>query len=171
MDQDIRGFASAILSREFGMRTLDMGRNEKAQIFSIAFKETATFFALKGVTLVQFGSSEGLQYTDKKIQDAINRTFIAENDKNTAENERVAQIKRNELNVAMAVAQREAAEEFMKAKEAQIAIRELDIEMIRANAMLEAAKNLKDLKGQLPSVLPPGSTLLFGMDRGGFDKK
>jgi len=165
MDEDIRGFASNILSREFGARTLDQARGEKSEIFTTAFKETAEFFESRGVTLLSFGGSEGLQYTDFKIQDAINRTFIAENDKNTAENERIAQEKRNALNVAKAVAEREAAEEFAKAKEAQTAIRELDIRMIQAQAMLEAAKNLKDLKGQLPSVMPQGSMFLFGFDR------
>lgn len=165
MDEDIRGYAANILSREFGNKSLDQGRTDKARIFATAFKETSEFFKSKGVTLFSFGSSEGLQYTDAKIQDAINKTFIAENDKNTAENERVAQVKRNELNVAKATAERQAAEEFAKAKEAQIAIKDLEIRMVQAQAQLKLAENLKDLKGQLPSVVPQGSMFLFGMDR------
>ncbi len=165
MDQDVRGYASTILAREFGSRTLDQGRREKNIIFSITKKETEEFFETRGVTLMQLGSSEGLQYSDPKIQDAINQTFVAENDKIKAVNEKAAQDTRNEMNVNMAVANRKAAEEFAKAKEAQVARIGLDIEMKRAEAMLEAAKNLKDLKGQLPSVLPQGSTLLFGLDK------
>lgn len=162
MDEDIRGFAGNILSREFGTRTLDVIRNEKAQIFTTAFTETRDFFKERGVTLLSFGSTEGLQYTDSKIQEAINRTFIAENDKNTAENERVAQIKRNELNVAMAVAQREAAEEFAKAEKAQIAIRELEIRLLQAQATVKAAERWN---GSLPSsIMPQGSNMLFGLD-------
>ena len=163
MDEDIRGYAGNILSREFGNRTLDKGRNEKAQIFVTTFTETRDFFKQRGVTLLAFGSSEGLQYTDQKIQDAINKTFIAENDKLTAENERLAQEKRNSLNVAKAVAEREAAQEFAKAKEAQVAIRQLDIQTMQAQAILEAAKKWN---GQMPaSILPQGTNLLFGLDR------
>lgn len=132
MDQDVRGYLGAVLSREFGSRSLDKGRSEKNEIFSIAQKETQAFFAARGVTVGQIGGTEGLQYRDEKIQQAINATFVAENDKNTAENQRVAQEKRNQLNVDKAVAERKAAEEFAKAKEANIAIQELAIRKIQA---------------------------------------
>lgn len=164
MDQDVHGYAGAIISREFGNRKLDDGRNSKADIFKAAFEETKTFFADKGVSLLQFGSSEGMNYTDPKIQAAINSTFVAENDKNTAENERVAQAKRNELDYAKAITARQVAEEFAKAKDANTALRQLDIQMVQAQAQLEFAKNLKDYKGNLPSIVPQGSLFLFGAD-------
>ena len=163
MDEDVRGYAGTVLSREFGNRSLDLGRKNKAVIFTIALTETREFFATKGVTLLQFGSSEGLQYTDARVQTAINDTFVAENDKNTATNEKLAQQERNLLNVAKATADRQAAQEFAKALEAQSAKIELDIERIKAEAMLEAAKRWK---GDMPSsILPQGSNLLFGLDR------
>ncbi|MDO8676728.1 MAG: hypothetical protein Q7K16_03730 [Candidatus Azambacteria bacterium] len=163
MDQDVRGYLGAMLSREFGSRTLDKGRTEKNDIFTVAQKATTDFFKERGVTISQIGGTEGLQYRDEKIQQAINATFVAENDKNTAENQRQAQAKRNELNVAKAIAERQAAEEFAKAKEAQIAIRELEIRMVQATATLEAAKKWN---GSMPSsIVPQGSNMLFGLDR------
>lgn len=163
MDQDVRGYLGAVLSREFGSRSLDKGRSEKNDIFAVAQKETQAFFAVRGVTISQIGGTEGLQYRDEKIQQAINATFVAENDKNTAENQRVAQEKRNQLNVDKAIAERKAAEEFAKAKEAQIAIRELEIRMLQAQATLEAAKKWN---GQMPaSIMPQGTNMLFGLDR------
>ncbi len=164
MDQDVHGYIGTVLSREFGNRNLDQGRKDKAVIFTAALTETRDFFATKGVTLLQFGSSEGLHYLNPKIQDSIDATFVAENDKNTATNEKLAQVERNAKEVGIAIAQRQAAEEFAKAKEANTAIRQLDIEMVKAQAQLELAKNLKDLKGQLPSVVPPGSMFMFGAD-------
>ena len=163
MDHDVRGYLGSILSREFGSRTLDSARKEKNDIFNIALAETRTFFGSKGVTIQQIGATEGLQYRDSKIQEAINATFVAENDKNTAENQRVAQQKRNELNVAKAVAERQAAEEFAKALQAQTAIRDLDIRMVQAQATLEAAKKWD---GKMPAnIMPQGTNMLFGMDQ------
>lgn len=162
MDEDVRGYLGSVLSREFGSRTLEQGRTEKNEVFSTAQKETIDFFVTRGVTISKVGGTEGMQYRDSKIQEAINATFVAENDKNTAENQRQAQAKRNELNVAKAVAEREAAEEFAKAEKAQIAIRELEIRTIQAQATLEAARKWN---GQMPaSIMPQGTNMLFGLD-------
>lgn len=163
MDQDVRGYLGAVLAREFGSRTLEQGRSEKNEIFSTAHTETVDFFATRGVIISKVGGTEGMQYRDNKIQEAINATFVAENDKNTAENQRQAQAKRNELNVAKAIAERKAAEEFAKAEKAQIAIRELEIRTIQAQATLEAARKWN---GQMPaSIMPQGTNLLFGLDQ------
>ncbi len=60
------------------------------------------------------------------------------------------------------MSKRTAAEEFAKAQEAAIKSTQLDIEMIKAKAMFEAAKKWN---GSVPaSILPQGSQLLFGLD-------
>lgn len=163
MDEDVRGFLGSVLSREFGGRTLDVGRNEKNNIFAIALKETREFFASRGLSISQIGGTEGLQYTDPKIQTAINDTFVAENDKIKAGFEKAAQTLRNQLNVERATAERQSAEEFAKAQDAQIAKIRLEIEKMRAEALLEAAKKWT---GNMPAnIMPQGSQLLFGLDR------
>lgn len=165
IDTNVKGFAQGVLSREFGSRTLDAAKTEKNAIFAIVDKETKEHFKQYGITILNIGAAGGFGFDDLKMQAAINAVQTAEMDVETAKQEKLAQDQRNIKDVAKAKAAREAAEEFAKAKEAQTAMRELDIKMVQANAMLRAAENLKDFKGQLPSVLPAGAPLLFGLDR------
>ncbi len=162
MDQDVRTFAGGILSREFGVRTLDQGRTQKADIFGKMETDTREFFKTRGVKILSMNGTEGLQYRDKNIQDGINATFRAEQDVKTAVNEKLAQDERNKRDVAKATAARQAAEEFAKAQQAQVAMLQLNIETMRAQAQLEAAKKWN---GQVPqTILPQGAQMLFGLD-------
>lgn len=165
VDTNIKGFVQGVLSREFGSRTLEQSKKEKNIVFKIVDKETKEHFKQYGITILNIGSAGGFGFDDPLMQAAINKTQTTEMDVQVATQEKLAQVERNFKDVAKAVAARQAAEEFAKAKEAQTAMRELDIRMVYANASLEAAKNLKDFKGQLPSVLPAGAPLLFGLDK------
>ena len=103
-------------------------------------------------------------FDDEAIQSKINETQTSEMAITVASRKVEEQVKLNEVIVSKATADREAAQQFAMAADAQVKRMELDIEMVRAQAMLEAAKNLKDMNGQLPSVLPSGAPLLFGLD-------
>ena len=66
------------------------------------------------------------------------------------------------MTVATATAQREAAEQFAKASEAQIARIGLEIETTKAKAMLTFAEKFD---GHLPErILPQGSGFMMGLD-------
>lgn len=164
VDSNIRGYLQGIVSNEFGRIKLEAGKTQKADIFNKANTETIKKFKEVGITISYVGSAQGFMFDDTAIQNKINETQTAEMAVEVARKRVAEQIELNRVIVSKAVADRQAAEEFAKAAEAQAEKIGLDIEMVRAQAMLEAAKNLKDLKGQLPSVLPPGATLLFGLD-------
>ena len=151
-NQDIQTFVKGILSREFGVRKLEIGQKEKQIIFDIALKEAKEHFAQFGVDINNLGYSEGMTYTDPEVQGAINKTFAAQMAVETAK-----------AKVNEAVQVRMAAEEFAKARDAQVAKVSLDIEMLKAQAMVEFAKNVKP--GMLPNVVPQGSQLMFGLDK------
>lgn len=78
MDTDVRNFVSQNLSASFGTHDLDTGRKDKIAYFAQAFKEAKEFFKGKGVTIVTFGSTEGMNYHDEAIQRAINKRFEAQ---------------------------------------------------------------------------------------------
>ena len=78
IDQDIRNYLAQHLSANFGTHTLEQGRKEKISYFQSAQKEATAFFAEKGITIVTFGSSEGMTYKDDAIQRAINKKFEAQ---------------------------------------------------------------------------------------------
>jgi hypothetical protein len=120
------------------------------------------YFKEYGITITNIGHAEGLIYDDPVIQTAINNNNVAEMDVKKAEQEYLAQKKRNETLVEKATAERKAAEEFAKAQDAQVAKIRLEIERTKAEALLTAAGKWQ---GQMPnSVLPQGSNLLFGLD-------
>lgn len=162
IDTNIKGFVQGALSREFGSRTLDDAKINKNEIFKIVDKETKDHFKKYGITILNIGAAGGFGFDDQKMQIAINAVQTAEMDVQAAKQEKLAQDQRNIKSVAMAVAARQAAEEFAKAKESQMAMRELEIKMIQVSATLEAAKRWN---GALPNqILPQGSNLLFGLD-------
>lgn len=153
-DTNIRGFVQSALAREFGAIDLDTARKVKDQIFEKVFKETKAEFAGKGISIDNLGYSEGMTYTDPNIQRAINETFQAQMAAQKAEQK-----------VLEAHQLRLAAEEFAKAKEAAVAKVDLDIRLLQAQAQMKAAEKWD---GHLPAnVVPQGSSLLFGLDKGG----
>ena len=153
-DTNIRGFVQSALAREFGAIDLDTARKVKGQIFEKIFKETKAEFAGKGISIDNLGYSEGMTYTDPNIQRAINETFQAQMAAQKAEQK-----------VLEAHQLRLAAEEFAKAKEAAVAKVDLDIRLLQAQAQMKAAEKWD---GHLPAnVVPQGSSLLFGLDKGG----
>lgn len=184
MNQNIRGFILGILSEEFGNRPLSSeyqvdgaGRpvykdgkrvvlvegckESKSQIFHTAFTKAKEFFKDKGVTIESFGASQGLNYTDKEIQEAINKKFVAENDRQVADQELEAQRIRNTKKVEIAEAEKQSALKFAAAQEAAIKIRELEIKKIQAEAMKVAAGKWQGTHG---GIVPQGSSFLFGLD-------
>lgn len=151
-DQDIRAYVQAGLSREFGVRTLIDGQRQKKDIFDKVLSDSKAHFADLGVIINNLGYAEGMTYSDPAIQKAINETYAAQQS-----------VEKAKARVQEATQMRLAAEEFAKAREAQVAKTQLEIEMLKAQAMVEFAKNLKP--GMLPNIVPQGSQLLFGLDK------
>lgn len=163
VDTNVRGYVQGVMGREFGSRPLEKCKAEKNKVFEAAFKETKEHFEKLGVTISSLGNAEGLSYDDPNIQAVINQAFVAENDKIVAQNQQAAQTIRNTTDVSKATAARLAAEQFAKAKEAQVAKTELEIKLIQAQAMQTFASKFN---GQLPAnIMPQGSQMLFGLDK------
>ena len=163
VDQNVRGYINSVLSREFSKYTLEQGRDKKNAIIDIAQKATTEHFAQYGVTIDNLGFSEGMVYEDKEIQDIINKNFTAEMKIQIEQNNNMAQDKVNERNVSIAVAARRSAEEFAKAKEAQVAQVTLEIQKMNAQANLERAGKWN---GSLPAqLMPADAQILYGITK------
>lgn len=163
IDTNVKGFIQGVLSREFGKRSLEDGKKAKNEIFVVVDTETKEHFKKYGITILNIGNAGGLEFDDLQIQAMINQTQTSEMSVQVAMKNKLAQDEVNKQVVATAIANRAAAEEFAKAKEAQMAKLELDIKMVNAQATLEAAKKWN---GAVPSqILPQGSNFLFGLDQ------
>lgn len=162
VDTNVRSYVQDVAANEFGTLKLEDGKAQKNRVFTLVESKAKEHFKQYGITIVNLGNAGGLDFEDPTIQAAINKTQTKQMDVQVAEQERIAQAKRNEMSVAMAVAARQAAQEFAQAKEAQMAKISLDIEMVRAQAQLAAAQKWN---GAVPAqVLPQGSNMLFGLD-------
>ncbi len=78
MDQNIRGFIQQELFNEFGSMTLEEGQRGKQKVFERVRERLVKTFKERGVTILSFGGSEGMTYTDPKIQAAISDNYAAQ---------------------------------------------------------------------------------------------
>jgi hypothetical protein len=127
-EENIRPIVQSALSREFGTRRLEDSRSQKKEIFGIASKEVVEFFDRKGIKITNIGYSDGMAFDDPQIQASINDNFKREMSVESARQEGLAQEKRNDMLIATAKAERIAAEEFAKAREASSAKYALETE-------------------------------------------
>lgn len=163
VDTNIRGYLQGIMSDEFGQLSLEDAKAKKAEIFKKANDETIAKFKTVGITISYVGSAQGLMFDDPAIQAKINETQTAEMAVEVARKKNLEQTELNKAVVSKAIADREAAQEFAKAADAQARKLELDIKMVNAQAGLIAAGKWQ---GNVPaSVLPQGSQFLFGLDK------
>jgi len=162
MDQNIRPFIGSILATEFGAKDLNECRSSKGEIFVKAKKDSVEHFKAQGITITNLGSSEGLDYEKKEIQNAIDANFVAEMSKTKAQHEKDAQDIINKKEVAIATAKRQAAEEFAKAEKAQTQMIQLEIEKIKAQAMMVMAEKIDQVK--FPNIIPQGTNFFMGLD-------
>lgn len=105
IDTNVRSFISTILSREFGSRTYDAARKDKNVIFATAQKETREFFTNRGITIDNFGFTEGMTPNDNRIQEAINKKFEADIAVGIAEQQMMAAKKIAEASGAVQIKQ------------------------------------------------------------------
>ena len=155
----VKSKATEILSREFAKYDLETGRGKKGEIVDLAKNELIKYFNDYGVTITTFGLTGGLQYEDKEIQEAINENFKSELRIRDEQNKRIAQEQINQRIISEAQAKRKAAEEFAKAQKAQIAMIELEIAKLKAQAELEKAKKWD---GKLPAnIMPSGAGFIL----------
>ena len=129
MDTEIRARVESKFVEECGKRTLNDILANKEEIMNIVRDDVVTYFEDKGITITVLGMKDGVEYDDKKIQDAINDQFSSEQKLVTQQNE-------NKILLEKSQAEANAAK--MKAEAEAEAIR------IRAEAEAEANKKISE---------------------------
>lgn len=87
MDNDVRAYIQNILTSNFGSRNLSRCQSERKAVFDTMRIKTTKYFATMGVRVMNIGAAGQFNYTDKKIQIAINEKFASEMKKTTSMNE------------------------------------------------------------------------------------
>jgi hypothetical protein len=174
-DQNLRGFVLTTLSGEVASMNLVDFQENQAVIYKKLSDVVTAECKSKGITVQSIGNAKGWQFIDPKIQESINKSYIAQQDNKTAEMEQNATKTRNatavlvnanenSIKVATAQAQADAAIKLASAKEAASFQNELQINLLLAQAKMAMATKWN---GSMPaSILPSTSPLLLNLGDG-----
>lgn len=162
IDQNVRSYMQARLFHYFSGAELDEAKKRKIEFFESAFADAKRYFKERGVTIDSFGSTKGLTYANKEVQEAINQKFLVENKKLVVLQEKAQNAQENAKKIGMAKASKDAAEKFLQAKDAMIMSYQLEIDLMRAQARKAMAESWN---GTMPrSILPNGQAAQMLLD-------
>ena len=139
LDTNVRTFIGSALAHEFGSRSVDEGIAKKNEIFTGVLALARDNFSKLGITIDNFGFSEGPVFDDAKIQAAINNKFEAAMQNQSADS------------------QLAAAEKFAKAQGAISAQQELGYQQKLVEAQVAM---MQKWDGRAPQVVTNDS--MFG---------
>ncbi len=139
IDYNVRSYVQDLLTGEFGSRDLSKCQKERAAIFAIMKKETADFFASRGIRIDNIGAAGEFAYKDQAIQDAINAKFTAKMKVEAAQNEV------------------EAANKFMTARKSIEAQKLLDAKINLMNSQADLNRGIAKGKVKMPTYYAPGA--------------
>ena len=161
VDTNIRSYAVAELTKEYSQLNLTEAQTNSPAIYDKLLTDARRVFKDKGITIQYLGNSEGVTYGNKEVQDGINRSYLAEQDRKTADQEQKAQNIRNQTKINAAETEANAALKLFAAKEAAQFQNTLQIALIQAQAQKTMAEKWN---GGLPtSILPANSPLLMNL--------
>ena len=95
MDNQIRNEVQAVASEKAAEYKMDQCREKKLDIIATVREKVIPKFAETGVTITTIGMFGGFAYEDKEIQNSINATFVAQQEKVTAKAQLDAQTDKN----------------------------------------------------------------------------
>ncbi len=160
-DVNIRNFCISELTREYSTLDLSDAKTNGPTIFRKLYDDAKSYFKTKGISVQQLGNAEGYIFNNPTIQEAINRRFTAEQDIQTASQEKLAQDQRNFKVLATAKTTADAAKLIFEAKEATTLQNQLEIATMKAKAALTMAEKWD---GKMPAnILPSDSNLLLNL--------
>ncbi len=164
VNTDVNAFIKTQASQRFGVYTFEECKLKKKEILEAIFTEAKLFFKDYGITLSQFGMTDGLIFDNVGIQQAVDKQILLQAEgKALKEKEINAQIERE---IALKNAQNEAriANEKASTVKTLMSLQEVENSRIRAEAEAEAIK-IAAKSVQLPSVLPEGLFMQLGLDK------
>lgn len=78
MDTEIRACVEADFVEKCAKYTMNEILEKKAEIMEYVRKDVTEYFAERGITITVLGMKDGIEYDDASVQDAINKSFVAE---------------------------------------------------------------------------------------------
>lgn len=164
VNTDVNAFIKTQASQRFGMYTFEECKLKKKEILESIFADAKVFFKEYGITLAQFGMTDGLIFDNAGIQQAVDKQILLQAEGRALKEKEInAQIERE---IALKNAQNEAriANEKATTVKTLMSLQEVENSKIMAQAQAEALK-IAAKSVQLPSVVPEGLFMQLGLDK------
>ncbi len=84
MDTEVLSRLQKVAAREFGQYPMDVARTKKAEVYAVIDTEVIPFFKERGITIMTIAQLGGLSYDNIKIQEAIDKTVMDQQEKVSA---------------------------------------------------------------------------------------
>lgn len=151
LNEEVRARVQKIFSEEAAVENMDELRSKKKEIIHAIENDIVPFFANRGITITTVGQFGGFEYENTKIQEAIDKVFQAQQDKEVAIAEAEAAGERKEA--LRLKGEGKAAESIEIAKgEAESITLKADAKAYEATKLAESEEfylKLKDIEVQL----------------------
>lgn len=139
MDTEIRANIESEFVKQCASRSMDDILSQKADIMDAVVKEVTTTFSAKGITISQLGLKGDLTYDNPDTQKAIDANFQAEKNQE-------AQAINNKTNEDKAIADAQVIQSQASTIKDTIALKQADAALTEAQAKVEMAKSLANMK-------------------------
>lgn len=116
MDQEIRARVQQVAAEVAAIYPLDLLRAKKQEMIDKVKADIVPFFALRGITITTIGMFGGMTYENPKIQDSIDATFVAQQEKVNTAAQLEAQKSKNEIIIQESLARAQAAQNEAEGK-------------------------------------------------------
>ena len=139
LDHNVYNRVSKVFAEEAAKYPMDECRERKNEIVAAIEADVVPFFEQRGITITTVGITGGFTYQNKKIQDAIDNVFEAQQDEEVARAETKAAEQRKEA--LRLIGQGEAQKELERAKgkaSGTLAVAEAEAEAIKKVADAKA---------------------------------
>lgn len=165
MDQEVRARIQQNAAEVSAKYPLESLRAKKQEIADQVKTDTTSFFTARGISITTIGMFGGMTYENPKIQEAIDKVFVAQQLKSVAEAERDAQEKTN-LKIKLS-AEAEAMKKKLEAQGQADAIGLVNEALLKAQqnplfiqlkALEATEKQIEKWNGSFPSYYMGGAS-------------
>lgn len=165
VNENVNPYVNAKTSEKFAPFTLAKCRTQKNEIVATIAEDTKKFFAEYGITVTQFGSTDGLTYDSAEIQSAINKQAILQAEGKALDEKEINSAKQRAIDLKNASNEASIAREKASAVQSLKALQEVENSKILAEAQAKAVVESAKAGVTLPSVLPESMFYNLGLDK------
>jgi hypothetical protein len=164
VDTDVNSYIKTRASAKFGALSLAECKAQKQAILDAVFTDATVYFKQFGITLGQFGMTDGFYYDDAKYQEEINRSMLLDVEGRNLATVEANSAKQRDIDFKNAANKTRIANEQAQAAPAMMKLQEIEnskiIAAAQAEAIVEFAKN-----ATLPNILPESTFYQLGLDK------